>query len=139
MTYDKGQFERMMAFEEGRKFKPYRDHLGFQTIGIGRNLDAVGLRPGEEQVLFWNDVADCERALDRSCPWWREMTNIRQQAVLSMAFQLGPAGFLGFKQMIAALQAQDYRAAFSNALASKWAREDTPERADRVANMILKG
>ncbi len=138
-TYDKPAFERMMIFEEGCKLKPYRDTKDILTIGIGRNLDANGIRGGEATLMFWNDVADCERALDRYIPWWRELSDARQQALLCMVFQLGPDGFMEFKKMIASLQLGDFRAAAANALDSKWARDDTPERAKRMATMIERG
>lgn len=139
MSYDKPAFERMMIFEEGNKSKPYRCTNGKLTIGIGRNLDDVGLRGGESLVLFWNDVADVERSLDKHFPVWREMSMNRQMALMSMCFQMGWVRLSGFQKMIAALQRGDYIEAARHGLDSKWARDDSPERAKRMTDLIARG
>jgi lysozyme len=36
-----------LKVDENIKSKPYRDTVGKWTIGVGRNLDDVGLRPKE--------------------------------------------------------------------------------------------
>jgi len=128
-----------MINEEGSSSKPYRDTKGILTIGIGRNLDSVGLRGGEILVLFWNDVAEAERALDKNIPWWRDMSPNRQMAILSMCFQMGWDRLKGFGKMLAALNRMDYREAAAEARDSKWAREDSPGRAQRMATLIERG
>jgi Phage-related lysozyme (muraminidase) len=143
-TYDKPAFERMMTFEEGNRLKPYLDTKGKLTIGIGRNLTDVGIRGGESLLLFWNDVAEVERILDKNIPWWREMTPNRQMAIMSMCFQMGwdissDGGLDSFGKMLAALRLGDYREAKVQALDSKWARDDSPERAQRMATLIERG
>lgn len=139
MSYDKTAFERMMIFEEGNSLKLYRCTAGKLTIGVGRNIEDNGIRGGESQLMFWNDVADVERDLDRNFPVWRSLTNDRQMALVSMCFQLGWGHLSDFKKMLAAFQRADYRAAALHALDSKWAREDTPDRAKRMATLIERG
>jgi lysozyme len=55
-----------------------------------------------------------------------------------MAYQMGVDGVLKFKKMMIALQAENYEAAYKEALNSKWAQQ-TPERAQRVALLIRNG
>ena len=56
-----------------------------------------------------------------------------------MGYQLGLNRLLGFKRMLAALERGDYRAASDEMLDSKWAISDTPARARRLAQMMLRG
>ena len=35
---NKNRFIKQMRFHEGVKGKVYKDHLGIETIGVGRNL-----------------------------------------------------------------------------------------------------
>ena len=52
-----------------------------------------------------------------------------------MAYQLGVNGVGNFSKMLNALESGDRETAAIEALDSKWATQ-TPERAERVANMI---
>lgn len=72
-------------------------------------------------------------------PWWRKLNAERQGALASMGYQLGVSGLMQFKLMISALEAGDYEAAAAEALASKWAKQDTPNRAERIAKILRTG
>ena len=41
---------------EGLELKPYTDTVGKTTIGIGRNLDDVGITEREAEFLLMNDI-----------------------------------------------------------------------------------
>ena len=56
-----------------------------------------------------------------------------------MCFQMGAAGLQGFERMIDAIFKDDWVQAHNEALDSKWARSDSPARAQRVAKMLLEG
>ena len=47
-----------IEWAEGRTSKPYRDTVGKLTIGVGRNLEDVGLRESEIDFLLAQDVRD---------------------------------------------------------------------------------
>jgi len=53
--------------------------------------------------------------------------------VVEMIYQMGMAGFLGFKKTIAALKAGNYQLAAAEMLNSRWARQDSPNRAKDLA------
>lgn len=124
--------------DEGVRLKPYRDAVGKLTIGVGRNLDDVGITAAEAGLLLDADVARAAADLDRALPWWRRLTEARQRALLNMAFNLGLPRLLGFEGMLAALAAGDPVRAAAEALDSRWARQ-VGERAQRVARMIREG
>lgn len=124
--------------DEGLRLKPYRDTVGKLTIGIGRNLDDVGISQDEAMHLLDNDIARTTAALDKAIPWWRSLNDVRQRVVVNMAFNLGVAGLLGFKNTLAAMKAGRYADAAWGMLASKWATQ-VGERAKRLAAMMAKG
>lgn len=128
--------------EEGTVLHAYRDHLGFLTIGTGILIDerkGGSITAEENEYLLGNRIGRIGRQLDERLPWWREQPEAVQVALAAMAFQLGVGGLLGFPKMLGALRAGDREAAALEALDSKWAREDTPARAARVAAMIREG
>ena len=59
-----------------------------------------------------------------------------------MAYQMGVAGCLGFRNMWKAIRERDWVKAHAEALDSEWARNKegrgTPERARRVAALFLQ-
>lgn len=138
MSYDRIALFQELEREEGLRLKPYKCTAGKLTIGVGRNLDDVGITEAEARSLLANDVDRVEKGLDASLPWWRTQTDKRQRALCQMAFQLGLSGLLKFAKMLGAMQAGDYEEAAAQALDSRWARQ-TPARAARVAEMIRKG
>ncbi|MPY72151.1 MAG: glycoside hydrolase family protein [Alphaproteobacteria bacterium] len=127
--------------EEGCILHVYDDHLGFATLGVGRLVDerrGGGISHEEAMMLLDNDITRVSRDLTARLPQFRLYPEIVRRALLSMAFQLGISGLLAFKNMIAALDREDYQAAATAALASKWSRQ-TPARAERTAALIREG
>lgn len=124
--------------DEGQRLKPYRCTAGKLTIGVGRNLDDVGLSADEAAYLLGNDIARVMAELDKALPWWRGLSEVRQRALANMAFNLGVPRLLGFARMLAALQAGQWDEAAKQALASKWAQQ-VGARSDRIAKMIKEG
>lgn len=135
---DVGRMKAELGRDEGVRLKPYRDGVGKLTLGIGRNLDDVGITANEADYLLENDIGRAMAGLDAALPWWRELSEARQRALVNMAFNLGVAGLLGFRAAIAALHAGDYDAAAVAALDSRWARQ-VGMRADRIAAMLREG
>lgn len=129
---------RELIRDEGLRLKPYRCIAGRLTIGVGRNLDDVGISHGEAEILLRNDVARTEADLDAKMPWWRRLDPTRQRVVVNMAFNLGIGGLLGFKRTLRAMEAGEYLDAAQGMLASKWAKQVGP-RAVRLATMMRDG
>jgi lysozyme len=124
--------------EEGWRPHVYKDHLEFDTIGYGFLLDkrkSAGLpKPVAE---FWLRHVVTERidALRKLWPAFDDQPADVQRALVNMTYQMGTAGLLNFRRMLAALAAGDRVTAAEEAIESTWAKQ-TPERAKRVAALI---
>lgn len=129
---DMNQLVRDLERDEGRRRKPYRDSTGRLTIGVGRNLDDVGLSEPEIDLLLQNDITGVCADLDRNVPWWRDMPEPWQRGLANMAFNMGWPTLRNFRHMLAALEAGDGETAAAEALDSKWSAQ-VGDRAGRIA------
>jgi lysozyme len=125
----------MLVRHEGLRTKPYRDTVGKLTIGVGRNLDDVGISEAEALVLLDTDINHCFRELTRALPFFGSLSSDRQNVLIDMAINLGVAGLLGFKKMIRHLEHSDFKGAASEMLDSKWARQNGA-RATELSEMM---
>lgn len=115
----------------------YKDHLGNDTVGCGR-LVSRGFSQDEVDLMLQNDIRDSMKDLDRNIPWWRSLPEPKMRALTNMVHNLGINRFLGFKRMLAAMEAGDFNEAASQALDSKWSNQ-VGERAKRIAALIRGG
>lgn len=114
----RSQLER----HEGLRLKPYRDTVGKLTVGYGRNLEDVGISRDEADFMLDNDIDQVERQLD-TVDEYRDLDPVRQTVIANMAFNLGFAGLMGFKNMWSAIDRRDWDSAADEMLNSKWARQ----------------
>ena len=135
---NKNRFIKQMRFHEGVRNNVYKDHLGIETIGVGRNLVDRGLSDEEVDYLLSNDITIVENELDNGLSWWRDLDEVRQRALADLAFNMGLPRLHGFVKMLSALQRRDYHAAADELLDSKYAKQ-VGERSNRVAEMIRTG
>lgn len=127
--------------KSGGRHVVYKDHLGFLTLGIGRLVDrrrGGGISDAEALYLLNNDIEERHALLQRALPVYNKLSEVRQRAVLNMAFQMGIQKVLLFKKMIAALERGDYKTAALNVRNSEYG-DQTPKRAERIAYMIETG
>lgn len=147
----------------GKRLQPGEKPKGHPTIGIGRNLRARPLTDGEKALLrenrpdlgerdlfkdgiteeeAWylasNDVRTTTGELDKRLPWWRNLSEVRQRAVVNMAFNMGVDGLLGFRKMLAAMQAGNFDRAAQEAIRSDWSKQVKATRANDIARMIQR-
>jgi lysozyme len=148
--------------EEGCRLVPYLDSKGLLTIGYGHCLErrplpesitnrlaALGYghwrderRPWPQEIaddLFAIDCQEVEEDVLRHIDVAQELNEPRYAVLLSMAFQMGTLGVLGFRKMLAALRAKDYALAAIEMLDSDWHFKDSPERARRHADIMRTG
>lgn len=119
---------------EGLRLKPYRCSSGKLTIGVGRNLDDVGITRDEAYTLLHNDMDRVLPGLE-ALPFWGRLDETRQLVLADMAFNLGIAGLLKFRRMLAAVEKGDYQQASAEMLKSRWA-EQVKVRAVHLAKMM---
>jgi len=158
VSYDRAALTDELVRDEGEKFRVYRCTADKRTVGVGRNLDDVGISKAEtaalgitlasvckngvtqaqSRALLANDIDACERQLDAKLPWWRTLNGVRQRVLLNMCFNLGIRRLLGFRNTLAKMERGDFDGAAAGMLASLWARQVGP-RAERLALMMEKG
>lgn len=137
-------FTKVIAFEEGFRAKPYKDQLGYPTIGYGiklaskdANIDHFDCEIPEPVARLWLEShALKEEAKLCQYAWFIDQRKDVQDILISMSYQMGVGGLLKFKKMIEALSVGDFDVAYKEALDSKWARSDSPKRAVRHARVI---
>lgn len=132
---------QLLEDEEGRVAHAYQDSLGFWTIGVGRLIDKrKGGRLTDEEIdyLLANDIAEKTAELQRSLVWLDGLDQVRRDTLIAMAFQMGTAGLLGFRNTLEMVKAGDYKAAGRGMLQSRWAQQ-TPLRAERMARQMESG
>ena len=130
-------FKEHLKWAEGVRNFPYEDSVGKLTIGVGRNLDDVGLSDEEVEHLLHNDAA---RAIsDARCfAFWDSLSDIRQFVIADLCFNLGITRFRGFVKTIAALDAGDYETAANEMEDSRWYRQ-TGRRARKLVRIMRSG
>mgnify|MGYP005806697897 CR=1 FL=1 len=141
----------LLADEEGFRPKPYLCSEGFPTVGYGQRIGAknqplIAYQFSLPEVVArrWLAVSVATLINDVSQHPKIEVAfyrcNLARQTVLiSMAYQLGVNGLVGFKNMLTAIKDEHWKAAEAHALDSLWARMQTPSRALRHARVLATG
>ena len=138
---------RHLSAEEGLRTEPYKDHLGYWTLGIGHLIDrrkggalpswvrSFPITEDEAELLLKDDIFPIEEELAHKLPWWDRLTPVRQAVLISMAFQMGVSGLLKFRRTLETIGRGEYHLAAAQMLESKWARQ-TAGRAGRLAQAM---
>ena len=129
--------EDQLIRDEALRLKPYRDSVGKLTIGVGRNLDDVGISRDEAINLLGNDIERASAFLRTQLPWTLSLDEVRRAALINMAFNMG-GKLMGFAHFLQKLQAGDFVGAAKEMLDSLWAQE-VGDRAQRLAKQIETG
>jgi lysozyme len=133
------RLHRLLIRHEGFVSKPYEDTTGNITIGVGRNLDSVGLSRDEVLYLLNNDIERCDRELRHNFRWYLTLCRVRQDAIINLCFNLGITKLLTFKKALAAMEQEDFELAAEEFLDSKWAKQVGPTRSEDIAYMVSSG
>lgn len=142
-----------LVFHEGCVLKVYICPAGYQTIGVGRNLETNPLTNEELKVcgdyrhgitknaafyLLRNDIERVVKDCKKKISFWEQLDDERKYALLDMCFQLGLGGLLKFKKMLKAMGVGNFKEAAAQCLDSQYAKQ-TPSRAKRIAKTIECG
>lgn len=129
--------EDMLIRHEGMRHKAYKDSVGKLTIGVGRNLDDIGITDAEARMMLGYDIARAnEEAL--KFPWFSLLDDVRKDVILSMIFNMGPFKFRQFTKMIICMSNKNYNGAAEEMINSKWSVE-VGDRAKELSAMMLSG
>jgi len=145
----------IIAFEEGFRSEPYLCSEGYATVGYGLKLSKTPITEIELDKYYAFELSQeaafedlCVKIEDKHdimmngdlfvCHVYKCADEIRQCALLNMAYQMGLVGLNKFRNMLTAILNKDFNKAADEALDSRWARQ-TPERAGRVSRLIRTG
>lgn len=123
---------------EGVKDTLYKCTADKWTIGVGRNLEDVGLSEDEIDYLLQNDIERTKNLIEKYMPWYSDLDEVRQEALINFVFNVGIGTAMKFKNAMAALEAHDYDTAAIEMMDSNWAKQ-VGNRAIEVTEMIKTG
>lgn len=150
--------EAQIQKHEGFRGKPYNDSVGVKTVGYGRNLednpitdaewqeiggkrdlDKQPLTKQEAMVLFRNDMARANQAVEAIYGDVLDtLTPARREVLVDMAFNLGQTKLSKFTKFFAALRDGDYDKAAAEMKNSKWYGQ-VGKRAKALISKMKKG
>lgn len=110
----------------------YKDTLGFDTIGYGTKLP---LSEEEAALILEYRLKAKIKELEQREPFVNKLPLEKQEIIAEMCYQMGVSGVLKFRNMWAALKAEDYDEAAAQMLDSRWAVQ-TPNRAKKLAQKM---
>jgi lysozyme len=134
--------EQQLIRHEGLRLRPYRCPAGKLTIGVGRNLDDVGISKAEAMDMLHSDIEAARDSLSALLdmfgirPW--HINRPRQDALCNVCFNIGGRSLSGFRRMWSVIQAEDWDTAAAELLDSRYAKE-VGARAIELAEQIKFG
>tara|TARA_R100001480_G_scaffold98521_1_gene102912 strand:+ start:11 stop:502 length:492 start_codon:yes stop_codon:yes gene_type:complete len=159
MKYNREDLVQKLITHEGLRLQVYKDTLGIDTIGIGRNLEdrgitdeelewmdipnmdtiyEYGISEADAMYLAQNDVQIVEEELLRSHPCVEELDSVRQLILIDMAFNMGVPRLNKFKKMWAAIHEKNFPTAAKEMLDSRWASQ-VKSRSTKLAHAMHHG
>ena len=158
MQYNRQALIDQLILHEGMVLEVYQDHLGIDTIGVGRNLIDRGITDGElafmnvlraeiheqgiteahARFLLSNDIDIVEKELRNAHECIERLGDVRIRILLDMAFNMGVPRLCKFKNMWAGIHDGDYVRASAEMLDSRWATQ-VGQRATRLSEGMKTG
>lgn len=156
--YDREDLIKQLAHHEGVVLKVYKDSLGIDTIGIGRNLAHRGIEVVEltymqktmndvftngitkEDAYFLanKDIEIVEDELLRARAVVKDLDAVRQRVLVDMGFNMGIPRLNKFFRMWSAIDKQEYKSAAEEMQDSLWAGQ-VKSRANTLAYAMEHG
>ena len=136
--------EEELEQDEGYSQFPYRDSVrsvehpeGIWTVGIGRNLEEVGIYHDEAIFMLRNDISKRRFQLEQKLKYWSLLPGDIQEVLINMSF-MGVGRLMGFTEMLKAVAKIDREGMAKEMMDSLWA-DQVKGRAVRLKNKILSG
>jgi len=115
------QLREQLIKHEGLRLRPYLCTAGKLTLGVGRNLDDIGISKTEAMHMLDNDISRVVEETRKVFPVIEDIDMVRQDVLFNMSFNMGINRLKQFKKMWAAIEAHDWDGAAKEMLDSKWA------------------
>ncbi|MFK0368949.1 glycoside hydrolase family protein [Enterobacter sichuanensis] len=131
-------YQKYKGYYRQGKFYPYKDSLGYWTIGYGHLVQkgedfSNGLTPIEADILLAHDIEKAKAEL-RTLNLGTLPTDIEDYLII-MIFQLGLAGTSKFKKLLAAAKIGDRDGIRRESKDSLWYKQ-TKSRVDDMNNQL---
>lgn len=140
-TEEQATLNRLVAQlkkHEGLRLTPYKCTADKLTIGIGRNLEDVGISEHEAEMLLKNDIDRATKQLLLSFPWVADLDSVRKAALINFTFNVGIGTVKKFVKAMSFLEAKEYDKAALEFLSSRWASQ-VGKRATEITEQIRTG
>ena len=122
---------------EGLELMPYKCTSGKTTIGVGRNLEDIGITEQEAELLLLNDIGRVKQELVND-QWYMDLDPVRKAVIENMSFNLGYPTLKQFQNMISSISQGDYETASKEMLNSRWSKQ-VGQRSIELAEQMRTG
>lgn len=142
---------------EGYRQDVYECSNGIPTVGIGFALKDLDVAPDEAyEIVKWQIenklirvskewsqkkvgklVANRHLRWTEKLSWYVNLPPKIKGILIEMSFQMGIRGVSKFRKMLVAMEKADWEEAAKEMLDSKWAKKDSPQRANRLADIVI--
>tara|TARA_R100000353_G_scaffold156263_1_gene115266 strand:- start:569 stop:985 length:417 start_codon:yes stop_codon:yes gene_type:complete len=122
---------------EGLELMPYKCTSGKTTIGVGRNLEDIGITEEEAELLLLNDIGRVKQELVND-QWYMDLDPVRKAVIENMSFNLGYPTLKKFQNMISSISQGDYETASKEMLNSRWSKQ-VGQRSIELAEQMRTG
>jgi lysozyme len=139
------QLREQLKIDEGVKYEIYKDHLGYDTFGIGHLVvkedsefgKPVGTKVSEDRVneVFEKDVQKMIKEAKILFPNFDSLPEEAQQVIVNMTFNMGRPRLSNFKKFISYINESKWEEASKEMLNSAWAKQ-VGKRAQRWSDRI---
>jgi len=131
----------LLIKHENLKLKPYICPAGHLTIGVGRNLDDLGISEDEAMYILENDIKRVKSELREIFPKFDELPENVKMVLIDMDFNLGKSRFLTFRKMIEAVKNRDWAKMIEEMKNSHWCGQVKSRCEDdvRLVEEVLRG
>lgn len=143
-TESMAKLKAMIKRHEGLRLDVYECSTGHKTVGYGHKLTqselSVLVSPitlDKAEHLFMTDLVDA--IMDTTGligDSYYKLSDVRRAVLIDMCFNLGRGGLAGFKNMLSAVNAEDWQEAHDEMLNSRYAKQ-VGDRAVELADMML--
>lgn len=133
------RLRKQLIADEGIRLRPYLDSVGKLTIGVGRNIEDVGISALEAYDLLDHDIDRAEIGLVGQYPWFSDLDPVRQAVLIQLAFNMGLATLGKFVHTLDAFQRHDWPEVARGLRQSRWFTQVQKSRSSRLIQMVLTG
>ena len=141
---DRERIETMLRHHEGVRNVAYQDTKGIWTVGVGHNLNEP-LSDAAVSQIFQDDLTNVIIEAENAFPWFHELDEVRQAAVIDLLFNMGLPTFLTFVNTITHIAGGRFDEAGDELLRGSapggisWYYHDVGRRAETISRMLKTG